>query len=104
MYLSFISKAIFGAIFTSIIAASPISSLNKDLKPLLSPNAAIWYPGSEGYATATNRWSADTNPGLDVVVKVAGEKDVQATVSSIIPLTPSRLSVLIPDFEASLSQ
>ena len=82
MSLVSIIKATLVAGFVITTAASPVASLNKDLKPLLSPNAAIWYPGSTGYANATNRWSADTNPGLDVVVMVKAEKDVQATVSS----------------------
>lgn len=86
MSLFTILKATFVASFISSIAASPVASLNKDLRPLLSPNAAIYYPGSEGYTNATNRWSADTKPGLEVVVKVADEKDVQATVSSIFPI------------------
>lgn len=88
MSLFSIFKATFVASFIITIAASPIASLNKDLKPLLSPNAAIWYPGSEGYTNATNRWSSDTNPGFDVVVAVAAEKDVQATVSAHYLLIP----------------
>ena len=54
-----------------------------DLQPLLSSAAKIYYPGSEGYTNVTTRWSADTTPGLDVIVKVASEVDVQATVSSL---------------------
>ena len=55
----------------------------KDLQPLLSSAAEIYRPGSEGYINVTTRWSADTKPGLDVIVKVASEEDVQATVSSL---------------------
>lgn len=82
-------KGALAANFIVNIAASPIASLNKDLRPLLSQNAAIWYPGSEGFSNATNRWSADTSPGIDVVVSVAAEKDVQATVSSIFHFSHS---------------
>ncbi|KAL9036477.1 MAG: hypothetical protein Q9214_006114, partial [Letrouitia sp. 1 TL-2023] len=68
------------AILTSSIVASPVRSLTDDLKPLLSSAAKIYYPGSVGFTNATTRWSADTKPGLDVIVKVASEKDVQATI------------------------
>lgn len=57
-----------------------------DLQPQLSSAAEIYHPGSAGYINLTPRWSADITPGLDVIVKVASEKDVQATVSSPPPL------------------
>lgn len=62
------------------IASSPVPNYNNDLKPMLSPTAKIFFPGSAGFANATTRWSADTKPGLDVIVQIASEKDVQATV------------------------
>lgn len=76
-------RAIFLATLISIIAAAQTGKLNKELKPQLSPAAEIYYPGSEGYTNATTRWSADARPGLDVIVKVGSEKDVQATVSPL---------------------
>jgi hypothetical protein len=52
------------------------------LGPLLSPNASIYLPGSEGFANGTVRWSALDNPDIAAVVKVAVEEDVQQTESS----------------------
>ncbi|KAI9707020.1 MAG: hypothetical protein M1820_004608 [Bogoriella megaspora] len=77
---SSILKIIFFTSFISTITAAAIGNLTVDLQPLLSKNAAIYYPGSEGYANGTTRWSASIKPGLDVVVKVASEEDVQNTV------------------------
>ena len=77
---------------TGLISSSAASSAGSsprvgnsfnDLQPLLSSAAEIYRPGSEGYINVTTRWSADTKPGLDVIVKVASEEDVQATVSSL---------------------
>lgn len=74
-------RATFLASLISGIAASPVGTLANDLKPLLSSAAEIYYTGSVGYVNATTRWSAETKPGLDAIVKIASEKDVQATVS-----------------------
>lgn len=57
-----------------------------ELQRQLSSAAKIYHPGSAGYINLTARWSADVTPGLDVIVKVASEKDVQATVRSMPPL------------------
>ena len=81
MAVSYLSRAIFLASIVSSIAASLAGNLTTGLRPLLSSAAEIYYPGSVGYTNATTRWSADTKPGLDVIVKVASEEDVQATVS-----------------------
>lgn len=61
--------------------AAQVGSLD-DLKPLLSDQASIYLPGSSEYAEATLRWDASTQPGLDAVVNVATESDVQRTVRS----------------------
>lgn len=77
---------------TGLISSSAASSAGNsprvdnsfnDLQPLLSSAAKIYRPGTEGYINVTARWSADTKPGLDVIVKVASEEDVKATVSSL---------------------
>lgn len=78
-FLSFL-KALLAASVISTVAALPAESTDA-LKLKLSPSAAIYFPGSDGYKTATTRWSGETQPGLDLVVKVASEADVQATVS-----------------------
>ena len=53
------------------------------LAPLLSPQAAVWLPGTEGYAIATDRWTPRKNPSFDVVVDVVSEEDVAHTVRSL---------------------
>ena len=52
------------------------------LEPLLSHEARIYLPGSTGYADAITRWDASSQPGLDAIVKVFSEADVQHTVST----------------------
>jgi hypothetical protein len=74
-----------GLISSSIAFQAGDSS--HDLQPSLSSAAEIYYPGSEGYIDAATRFSADIKPDLDVIVKVASEEDVQATVSpTLVPL------------------
>ncbi|KAF2660766.1 FAD binding domain-containing protein [Lophiostoma macrostomum CBS 122681] len=51
-----------------------------DLQPLLSNRSSIYLPDSWQYLDATTRWDASTHPGLDAVVKVASETDVQRTI------------------------
>lgn len=68
------------AALTSVITAGKVGPL-ADLRPLLSHKAGIYLPGSTDYADATTRWDAPTQLGLDLVVKVASEADVQHTVS-----------------------
>lgn len=70
-----------------------------DLRKLLSSAAEIYRPGSEGYINVTTRWSADAKPGLDVVVKVASEEDVQTTVSSLLSLILSEICCWVPTVE-----
>ena len=55
----------------------------KDLSPRLSSAAAIYMPGSDGFASATARWKPlQEGPGYFSVVEVATEEDVQVTVRS----------------------
>lgn len=72
-----------GSLLSSSIA-SRAGNITNDLQPLLSSAAEIYYPGSVGYINVTTRWSAAIKPGLDVIIKVASEEDVQATVSSTL--------------------
>lgn len=51
-----------------------------ELGSLLSPNASIFLPGSEGFVAATDRWCAWKEPEFDVVVEVASEEDVSSSV------------------------
>ncbi|KAF2688365.1 FAD-binding domain-containing protein [Lentithecium fluviatile CBS 122367] len=47
---------------------------------LLSNSAKVYRPGTQGFVDATARWDASTKPGLELVVMVASEIDVQHTV------------------------
>lgn len=76
-----ILRAALLASLAGTIAGSRVGNLTKDLQPLLSKGAQVYYPESDGYTNATTRWSAAIKPGLDVVVKAASEEDVQHTVS-----------------------
>ncbi|KAK5165374.1 uncharacterized protein LTR77_008903 [Saxophila tyrrhenica] len=51
-----------------------------ELKPLLSPNASIHLPCSEGFQTAMDRWTRWKNPEFDVIVEVVTEDDVSKAV------------------------
>jgi ABC-type taurine transport system substrate-binding protein len=66
------------AAFTSFFSANAGS----DLQNALSRGAEVYYPGSEGFANATTRWSAHIQPEFDVVVRVKTEEDVQNVVSA----------------------
>ena len=62
-------------------AVPNIGDVNTTLVPQLSPNAAVWMPGSDGFEIATQRWSPRINPQFDLVVDVATEDDVSHTVN-----------------------
>ncbi|KAI0179621.1 FAD binding domain protein [Hypoxylon sp. FL1284] len=51
-----------------------------DLTARLSSNAAIYYPGSEGFEKATMRFSSFHSPGVNVVVVPSVAADVAETV------------------------
>ena len=57
------------------------SNITEELGPLLSPNAAIIFPGSAEFLVATDRDNEQEPPTFAVVVEVATESDVQETVS-----------------------
>ena len=63
-----------------------MGDVNSTLAPLLSPGAAAWLPGTEGFTVATERWSPRINPEFDIVVDVATAEDVSHTVR----LSPAR--------------
>lgn len=58
-----------------------LDDIDRSLRPLLSPKASIWLPGSDGYAQRISRWSPRKNPEFDVVIDVATEEDVGHAVS-----------------------
>jgi hypothetical protein len=51
-----------------------------DLKQNLSPTAKIYYPGSEEFEEASERWSVLDAPTVNVVVVPGIENDVAETV------------------------
>lgn len=57
------------------------ASLFRALEASLSPDAVVFYPGSEGFQTATRRWSELESPTADVLIVPATEDDVARTVS-----------------------
>lgn len=61
---------------------SPIarSDTGEELASLLSKGAEIYLPTSIGFKNATARWNAGTKPGIDIVVKVKTEQDVQNAI------------------------
>lgn len=61
-------------------ALSQPNTITDILGPLLSPNASIYLPGTEGFVNGTARWSLLDQPNVTAVVKVATEADVQQTV------------------------
>jgi hypothetical protein len=57
-----------------------VATINSTLGPQLSASAQIYLPGSAGFNTSTERWNSHITPTFAVVVKVATEADVQATI------------------------
>ncbi|KAH8673621.1 FAD-dependent oxygenase [Xylariales sp. PMI_506] len=55
-------------------------NITQELGPLLSPGAAIVFPGSAEFLVATDRDNEQDPPNFAVVVEVATEGDVQETV------------------------
>ncbi|KAF2729540.1 FAD-binding domain-containing protein [Polyplosphaeria fusca] len=50
------------------------------LGPLLSPEAQIYFPGTEGFKNASVRWSSAIRPQFKAIVKVTTEEDVKNVV------------------------
>ncbi|ORX97112.1 hypothetical protein BCR34DRAFT_607410 [Clohesyomyces aquaticus] len=68
----------FASVFTT--PTNNGGSLLKQLNPLLSHEAQIYLPGSEGFVNATTRWGGATTPTFTAIVKVTTETDVQHTI------------------------
>jgi len=56
------------------------NNITSQLGPLLSPNASIYFPGSDGFERGAYRWQAWSSPTIDVVVHVVTESDVEQAV------------------------
>lgn len=57
-----------------------IANINSTLGPDLSAGAKIHRAGSAGFNSSTERWNSYITPTFGVVVEVATEADVQATI------------------------
>jgi hypothetical protein len=57
-----------------------VANINHTLSLLLSTRAQVHLPGSVGFNTSTDRWNINSTPTYEVIVEVATEADVQATV------------------------
>ena len=58
-----------------------ISTVQQELGRRLSKNASIYFPGSPGYISDTERWAPNTESNFSLVVVPAIDRDVAATVS-----------------------
>ncbi|KAF2968395.1 hypothetical protein GQX73_g5168 [Xylaria multiplex] len=58
----------------------PQRDITAELNGRLSPDAEIFFPGSPGYAQATNRWSVLDAPDFNIVVAPSVESDVSEIV------------------------
>lgn len=77
------SVAIAFSLLVGLSRAYP--NITEELGPLLSPNAAIIFPGSAEFLVATDRDNEQNPPTYAVVVEVATESDVQETVRVLFP-------------------
>ena len=57
-----------------------IATIASTLGPQLSTKAHVHFPGSANFNTSTERWNSHITPTFAVVVEVATEADVQATI------------------------
>jgi len=60
------------------------ANIETELGSLLSPNASIIFPASPRFGNATSRWQEYKRPGINIVVEVATETDVQRTVCNFL--------------------
>jgi hypothetical protein len=91
-------------------AASVISPLTlnaaqilRELGPMLSSNASIYFPGSSEFANATERWSAFRGPSIRVVIEPGTDDDVAATVRGF-RLLPSKTTSRMLNISSNAGQ
>lgn len=74
------------AFLTAVSTFSAVSGhlmrrqIETGLAPLLSPGASVYYPETEGFIHSSERFTLLNSPNYQVVVHVASEEDVVATV------------------------
>lgn len=72
---------VFERVVNDTTSLAPNSSrIQKDLGPLLSKGASLYFPGTSQFDNATSRWSAYAEPQIAVVVEPANANDVATTV------------------------
>lgn len=59
----------------------------EELTMKLSADASVYWPGSEEFAKATERWSALQAPTVNIVVVPTSERDVSETVGPYVRIT-----------------
>ncbi|KFY48029.1 hypothetical protein V495_01670 [Pseudogymnoascus sp. VKM F-4514 (FW-929)] len=73
-------RSIAAAFFLLARLSCAYPNITQELGPLLSPTAAIIFPGSAEFLVATDRDNEQDPPTYAVIVEVASESDVQETV------------------------
>lgn len=76
----------FSAVFVAVSGHIMKREIEDGLASLLSPGASLYYPGSEGFINSNKRFTELNRPDYQVVVRVATEEDVVATVCLQISL------------------
>lgn len=71
---------VFLATFVAVLGHVMKREVEAGLTSLLSPGASLYYPGSEGFTKSNERFTELNRPDYQVVVHVATEEDVVATV------------------------
>ncbi|KAL2194466.1 hypothetical protein P885DRAFT_71238 [Corynascus similis CBS 632.67] len=77
--LTALSVSVSGA--AAAVAARQDSSLVQCLRSSLSPEASVYLPGDDGYASNTIRWNRYYQPTFSVVSAVANEHDVRVSIN-----------------------
>lgn len=64
--------------FTPLIPRA--ADVQRQLGPLLSKGASLYFPGKSQYENTTDRWSAYAKPTIAVVLEPGNSQDVATTV------------------------
>lgn len=75
--------------FTPLVPRA--ADVQRQLGPLLSKDASLYFPGNSQYENSTDRWSAYAKPTIAVVLEPGSSQDVATTVW----LLPCPCSVLV---------
>ena len=78
-------------ILPTALAATQALRTAMQLGSFLSPDASIYLPGSDSFATATQRWQDWRPPHFLAAVEVANARDVQRTVITSFPHPKSQI-------------